>query len=175
MKTLKLLALALAFSAPTLSALTLSTLTLSTLTPASALAQAPGDAAARQIERGRYLIKVGGCNDCHTAGYGLSNGRIPEQEWLKGDPLGWQGPWGTTYASNLRLYFSRLSENEWLEQARTMQTRPPMPWFTLHDMQAGDLRAIYAFMRKLGPAGEPAPVYVPPGQPVQGPVVKFPG
>jgi uncharacterized membrane protein len=22
-----------------------------------------------QVERGRYLVKITGCNDCHTAGY----------------------------------------------------------------------------------------------------------
>ena len=37
------------------------------------------------IERGRYLVKVGGCNDCHTAGYGMSAGKIAEKDWLQGD------------------------------------------------------------------------------------------
>src|SRR5262245_734675 len=23
----------------------------------------------QQIERGRYVVEIGGCNDCHTAGY----------------------------------------------------------------------------------------------------------
>jgi hypothetical protein len=43
------------------------------------------------------------------------------------------------------------------------------------DMSDTDLRAIYAYIRKAGPAGQPAPAYVPPGQAVQGPVVRFPG
>ena len=55
------------------------------------------------IEHGSYLVTVGGCNDCHTAGYAESAGEVPESDWLQGDSLGWQGPWGTTYATNLRL------------------------------------------------------------------------
>jgi mono/diheme cytochrome c family protein len=133
------------------------------------------DALGRQlIERGRYLVKVGGCNDCHTPGYGASGGRVPEKQWLTGDKLGWQGPWGTTYPANLRLVMNRLSEKEWLHVAHTAQYRPPMPWFTLHAMTTEDLRAMYRFVRSLGPAGEPAPAYLPPNQEVQGPVVKFP-
>lgn len=136
----------------------------------------PAQAAERtQIERGRYLVKVTGCNDCHTAGYAQSAGKVPEKDWLQGEHLGWQGPWGTTYATNLRLHFSQLSEAQWLQQARSMQARPPMPWFALRDMKESDLKAIYAFIKAAGPAGQPAPAYVPPGQPVQGPVVKFPG
>ncbi len=37
-----------------------------------------------------------------------------------------------------------------------------------------DLRAFYRFVRKLGPAGGPAPAYVPPGQEPKGPFVQFP-
>jgi hypothetical protein len=30
---------------------------------------ASGESDSQQIERGRYLVKIGGCNDCHTVGY----------------------------------------------------------------------------------------------------------
>src|SRR5688572_14743607 len=49
------------------------------------------------IDRGRYLVQVSGCNDCHTRGYAEKAGKIDEKDWLLGDVLGWQGPWGTTY------------------------------------------------------------------------------
>ena len=129
---------------------------------------------AAQVERGRYLVKTAGCNDCHTAGYAQRAGAVPEKDWLQGDALGWQGPWGTTYASNLRLHFARLTEAQWLEQARTMQARPPMPWFGLRDMSDADLKAIWAYVRAAGPAGEPAPSFLPPGNAPRGPVVRFP-
>ena len=33
-----------------------------------------GESDARQIEHGRYLVKISGCNDCHTAGYAAAGG-----------------------------------------------------------------------------------------------------
>ena len=126
------------------------------------------------IDRGRYLMKIAGCNDCHTAGYAQSGGNVPEAQWLTGDALGWSGPWGTTYAANLRLVIAGMSEEEWIQRARAARYRPPMPWFALRDMNEADLRAAYRYIRSLGPAGNPAPAYVPPGDKVAGPVVTFP-
>lgn len=132
------------------------------------------DAEKKSIERGRYLIKITGCNDCHTPKYAETGGKVAESQWLTGDSLGWSGPWGTTYASNLRLFMGNVTEQQWLQLARTMQYRPPMPWFALRDMSEEDLRAIYRFVRHLGPAGQPAPKYLAPGQKPNGPVVQFP-
>lgn len=140
------------------------------LAAASALAFA-GD---RQVERGRYLVAIAGCNDCHTPGFAMKNGQVPESLWLTGDALGWRGPWGTTYAPNLRLSMQELKEDEWVKKAKTLTTRPPMPWFNLHHMSASDLRAIYRYVRHLGPAGKPAPAYVPPDGTPAGPYVQFP-
>ncbi len=126
------------------------------------------------VERGRYIAKIAGCNDCHTAGYALSGGKVPEAEWLKGDSLGWSGPWGTTFPVNLRLFMAKLTEDEWVKFARTAQLRPPMPWFALRDMSDADRRSLYRFVKSLGVPGEPAPAYLPPGQAPKGPVVQFP-
>ena len=49
-----------------------------------------------------------------------------------------------------------------------------MPWFALRDMSDADLRALYHYIRALGPAGSPAPAYVPPNQRAPGPVIQFP-
>jgi mono/diheme cytochrome c family protein len=124
------------------------------------------------IERGRYISATSGCNDCHTPGYAEHGGAVPQSQWLVGSTLGFQGPWGTTYPANLRLKMAQLSESEWLQQARSA-TRPPMPWFALRDMSDRDLKAIYRFVRSLGPAGEPAPDYVPPGGTVETPYIVF--
>ena len=126
------------------------------------------------VARGRYLAKIAGCNDCHTPAYAMRGGDVPEATWLTGDALGWQGPWGTTYPANLRLSFAKWTEDEWLDIAKNSQFRPPMPWFALRDMEEDDLRSLYRYVRELGPAGEPAPAYVPPGRDVKGPVVIFP-
>jgi mono/diheme cytochrome c family protein len=138
---------------------------------ATAKATSKGSAA---VERGRYLSKIAGCNDCHTPGYLLSAGKVPENLWLTGDTLGWRGPWGTTYASNLREKVGKMSEAQWLQYARTTELRPPMPWFTLREMTEADLRALYRFIVYLGPGGQPAPAYVPPDKEPPQPYVTFP-
>jgi mono/diheme cytochrome c family protein len=126
------------------------------------------------IERGRYITKIGGCNDCHTPGYPQAGGKVPEKEWLTGDILGWRGPWGTTYPTNLRLYMQDLTEDQWVKKATTLMARPPMPWFNVREMTTRDLRAFYRYVRHLGPAGKPAPAYVPPDKTPQPPFVQFP-
>lgn len=143
-------------------------------TTQAAVAHTPGPAGQTSLERGRYLVKIAGCNDCHTPGYAESGGKVAEKQWLTGNQLGWRGPWGTTYPANLRLAMQKLSEEQWVKLAKSAEFRPPMPWFALHDMTAQDLRAVYHFVRYLGPAGEPAPAYLPPGQEPQGPYVLFP-
>ncbi|HKP66458.1 MAG TPA: cytochrome C [Casimicrobiaceae bacterium] len=125
-------------------------------------------------ERGRYVVTISGCNDCHTPGYALNGGKIDEKQWLTGDSLGWRGPWGTTYPVNLRLYMQNISEKDWVAKAKTLETRPPMPWFNVRRMSEADLRAVHRYIRSLGPAGEPAPAFVPPNQEPRPPYVSFP-
>ncbi len=151
---------------------------LRTLLPAALLAATPlipqAQADEQLIERGRYLVQISGCNDCHTSGYLMAPDKVPESDWLKGDSLGWYGPWGTTYPSNLRLVLPRLSESDWLTLAKNANYRPPMPNQTLQRMTDDDLRAIYQLVKHLGPAGQPAPMALPPGDMPEGPVVMFP-
>ncbi len=130
--------------------------------------QAADRAGQRLVERGRYLVQIGGCNDCHTPGYMQNGGTTDVDHWLVGTSVGWHGDWGTTYPANLRLLMSTLSERQWLALAR-QKRRPPMPWWALRDMSDKDLKAVYHFIRHLGPKGEPVPAYVPPGHPINTP------
>jgi mono/diheme cytochrome c family protein len=124
------------------------------------------------LERGKYLLTVSGCNDCHTPRYMEVDGKVPESEWLTGAPVGFQGPWGTTYPANLRLALDAMTEEAWLTRARSAM-KPPMPWFNLAAMNDDDLKAVYRYVRSLGPKGAPVPQYVPPGQPVNTPYFVF--
>jgi mono/diheme cytochrome c family protein len=130
---------------------------------------------AKQVERGRYLVKIAGCNDCHTPGYMPAEGKVDEKLWLTGDALGWRGPWGTTYASNLRLTLQPMSETAWIQFAKSAKMRPPMPWFALHAMTKSDLSAIYHYIKSLPVMGDRAPAFVPPGEMPRGPYVQLPG
>jgi mono/diheme cytochrome c family protein len=128
------------------------------------------------IEHGRYLLTIMGCNDCHTPGYLISEGQVPETLWLVGSTdMGWRGPWGTTYPPNLRLFVGGMTENDWVKVARTLKRRPPMPWFNLNTVKEADLRDIYRFIVSLpGGKGTPAPAFVPPGQEPKTPYASFP-
>jgi mono/diheme cytochrome c family protein len=80
------------------------------------------------IERGGYLVTLGGCHDCHSPKKMTEQGPVPDEaRLLSGHPAverlpaappnifgpdkwgaitnnhltGWIGPWGTSYASNL--------------------------------------------------------------------------
>jgi len=77
-----------------------------------------------EIERGRYLVQLGGCHDCHTpkVGADIDKKRLlaghPANEKLAGVPSGliapdkwgavtnnhltaWVGPWGVSFSANL--------------------------------------------------------------------------
>lgn len=134
----------------------------------------PVVAAASQIDAGRYLVEIGGCNDCHTPPYAPSNGvEPPESLWLMGSPVGFSGPWGVSYATNLRLSFQNMTADEFVELARAGQGRPPMPWPSLMRMSGPDLRAMHAYIVHLGPAGEAAPAPLSPGVAPRTPHIHF--
>ena len=135
-------------------------------------AAAPG----AQIERGRYIVEIGGCNDCHTAGYAEAGGKAAETDRLKGDRLGFRGPWGTTYPTNLRLSTSKLTEAQWLTYSKSLNTRPPMRWFNVRAMTDEDLRAVYAYIRQLPVGvGTAAPSFLTPDKVPPQPFIQWPG
>ncbi len=124
--------------------------------------------------RGKYLIEITGCNDCHTAGYAPSGGEVPEGQWLLGDSLGYRGPWGTTYPPNLRQLIQKFDEDEWVAYAKNIKTRPPMPWWSLNAMTTGDLKAMYKFIKALGLSETSIPSYIPPGEKTNAPYIQWP-
>lgn len=132
-----------------------------------------GEAGDDDAQRGKYLVVFGGCNDCHTAGFAPSGGAVPEAQWLLGDSTGFSGPWGTTYPANLRALLAAMTEDEWVQRAKTIQTRPPMPWWSLNALTEEDARAIYRFVTSLGKADHEVPTYLPPGQKPEGVYVEW--
>jgi mono/diheme cytochrome c family protein len=128
-----------------------------------------------QVERGRYMVLTGHCNNCHTAGYAQKEGDVAEAVWLLGSgPQGWRGPWGTTYASNLRVNANAMSEAAWVNYLKTLKARPPMPWWSVRETSEADLRAMYQYIRQLGPAGAPAQPYLSPDKEPKPPYILYP-
>ena len=124
------------------------------------------------VARGQYVATVAGCHDCHTEGYAEAAGKVPTDRWLTGSIVGFKGPWGVSYPTNLRLSVQGLTEQQWMLHARAPRL-PPMPWFNLRDMADEDLRALYHFLRDIGPAGERRPAPVAPDAAVTTPFIKF--
>jgi cytochrome c1 len=136
-----------------------------------AFVQAPSDSAA-----GQYLTVVGGCNDCHTVGWAESNGKTPPAEQLTGSNVGYRGPWGTSYAANLRNVVQRASEDRWVQILTTADGghgRPPMPWMNTAAMSQHDLRAMYRYIHSLGARGTNTPRAVPPDSTPRTPYINF--
>jgi hypothetical protein len=131
------------------------------LSAAIALSLATGSAADDiSVERGLKVSIVGGCHDCHTEGYGASEGKIDPEKALKGDRIGWRGPWGTTYALSLRISAQPLTEDGFVRYLSPLKSLPPTPWFNVRAMDELDMRSLYRCIESLGDPGPQAPAAV---------------
>lgn len=136
----------------------------------------------QRLARGAYLVKVAGCDDCHTPG-GLY-GAPDHQRRLAGSELGWQGPWGVSYPPNLTPHvqtgLGRWSEQDIVHALRTGRRpdgtalRPPMPWPNFSTMTDEDLDAIAFFLKSLPPVEHVTPALVQTGGTPTGPAMVFP-
>lgn len=111
--------------------------------------QNPPESAAASVERGRYLVNLGGCNDCHSPKIFTDTGPRPDPDrLLSGHPadaelpvipaglfgLGrwgalatpdltaWAGPWGVSFSANLTPDPSGLGNWRAEEFIQTMRT-----------------------------------------------------
>jgi mono/diheme cytochrome c family protein len=143
--------------------------------PASA--QQPGSNAA--VERGRYLVTITGCHDCHSPKVkgmtpdltrGLSGRpsttQLPSETKTEvhasADLTAWTGPWGYSVASNLTPdpatgLGTRYNEASFIATMRTGKKpngtpiMPPMPSEVYQNMTDDDLKAIFAYLRTIKP------------------------
>lgn len=125
------------------------------------------------IEEGKRLLKVMGCNDCHTPMYGEKNGDVPEKDWLTGSDVGFKGPWGTSYPSNLRILVQSFKEPSFIKYVRNRKYLPPMPGYNIKDMTDEELGAMFAYLKTAGPAGKKAPENLKPNEKPKTPFIYF--
>ena len=158
-------------AAPMLGTVTLlAALTQISCTAAPPKQQAALDPAAK-VARGEYLVKIIGCQDCHTPGYFA--GAPDMTQMLSGSEFGWQGPWGTTYARNLTpdnvTGIGAWTEDQIVTAIKTGQRpdgtalQPPMPWPDFANLTDEDAHAIAAYLKTLTPVAHKVPDKVPPG------------
>jgi hypothetical protein len=91
-----------------------------------------------------------------------------------GNPVGWKGRGGTVFAPNLRLMLRDMTEDQWLTMARKSRARPPMPWWSVRDMNDDDLRMMFRYIKSLAPLGAAAPDFLPADQPPRPPYNQLP-
>lgn len=148
------------------------------VTRTNAADSAPAGDAARVVAAtpelaGRHIVRIAGCNDCHTPGFERQGEQVSGNQWLIGVPVGFNGPWGTSYASNLRTKVQALNEEQWTTFLKNYTGRPPMPWASVHAMSDEDRRNLYRYIRSLGPSDNAVPDALEPGVTPKTPYVVF--
>ena len=142
----------------------------------------PGAPAMTQLQRGEYLVHITGCNDCHTPG--TLYGSPDFTRALSGSELGWQGPWGVSYARNLTpdpgTGLGSWTDAE-IERALRSGVKkdgtpllPPMPWPDFAHMTQEDMAALIAYLRSIPPVVHKVPDIVPPGGKATGSIITLP-
>lgn len=118
------------------------------------------------VERGKYLVTIAGCNDCHTPGYFL--GKPDMTRFLGGSEVGFEMPGlGTFHGPNLTPD-KATGLGGWTDaQVMTaLQTgvrpdgrvlAPIMPWHAFANLTKEDVAAIVAFLRSIPPVSNKVP------------------
>ena len=157
-------------------------LCLAAMSAAKPPAPAHGAASKEVLARGRYLVTITGCNDCHTPGALYGSPDFSRQ--LSGSELGWHGPWGVSFPSNLtpdlETGLGYWSEDEIVKAFRTgvkndgSRVLPPMPWQDFAALSDADAHAIAAYLMSQPAVSHKVPADVPPGQKYDGAMMDFP-
>jgi mono/diheme cytochrome c family protein len=133
------------------------------------------------VARGRYLVTIMSCNDCHTPGsfYGAPD----TTRRLSGSELGWVGPWGVVHARNLTPDSTGIgawSEDDIVNTLRTgstpakVQLAAIMPWMNYGGLTDDDAHAIAKYLKSLPPIHHVNLDRIPPGGKLVGANILFP-
>jgi len=150
------------------------------------------------VNRGKYLVRIGGCGDCHSPKAMGANGpmedttlllsgfqrtdsfAVPAAQAIRQGVIfnhqstAYAGPWGISYAANLTPDVTgigswtfeqfdkamREGKAKGLENSRPLL--PPMPWPNYRNMEADDMKAIFAYLRSIKPVKNVTPAPQPP-------------
>jgi mono/diheme cytochrome c family protein len=141
------------------------------------------------IDRGKYLVTLGGCNDCHTPGYFF--GKPDMARYLGGSDVGFEIPGLGAFAGGNITPDKETGIGSWTADqiVTALQTgvrpdgrilAPIMPWHAFANLTKDDATAIAAFVQSLPPvknavpgpfaSGQKAPFFLfrilPPGETV---------
>lgn len=133
---------------------------------AAATFMAPAQAEEGQLARGKYLVGISGCNDCHTPGYFL--GKPDMARFLAGSEVGFEIPGlgvfhGPNLTSDPETGLGAWSQDDVVKAITTGQRpdgrilAPVMPWHAFATLQPEDAQAIAAFVKSLPPVKNKVP------------------
>ena len=156
---------------------------------AAAITQLPEARAESAIDRGKYLVTFGGCNDCHTPGYFF--GKPDMTKYLGGSEVAFEIPGLGAFPGRNITPDKETGIGNWtveqiitaLQQGKRPDGRtlaPIMPYHAFSFLSKDDALAIAAFLQSIPPVknavvgpfapGEKAATFVmrilPPGETV---------
>lgn len=130
------------------------------------MAAVPAAHADPRLERGRYLVEIGGCNDCHTPGYFL--GHADPARYLGGSDVGFVIPGMGVFVGPNLTPDKATGLGGWstaqIVTAITTGKRPDgrilapvMPWHEFAHLTKADALAIAAYLKTLKPVVHQVP------------------
>lgn len=108
--------------------------------------------------RGKYLVKIGACQDCHTP-RGSMGAPVAGMEYAGGQVE--TGPWGTVASANItpdETGIAYYTQDMFVQTMRTGKVggvrplNPFMPWQMLSGQTDQDLGDMYTYLRTVKPA-----------------------
>jgi len=147
-------------------------MSVASLAVSSVLATSVAAHAQTPVERGKYLVTLAGCNDCHTPG-GLLGNPDPARI-LAGSDVGFGDPASGVWVGGNLTPDVETGIGRWTSQqivtAITTGKRPDgrelsqiMPWPALSHLTADDAAAIAAYLKSLPPVKNAVPGPFAPG------------
>jgi mono/diheme cytochrome c family protein len=109
------------------------------------------------VSRGKYLVEIGSCIDCHTP-RGPRGAPVPGIQFAGGPTL--EGPWGKVASANItpdRTGIGYYTPEMFVQTIRTgavgglRKLNPVMPWEAMRGMTDEDLNAMFAYLQTLKP------------------------
>src|SRR5262252_7401927 len=119
-----------------------------------------------QVARGKYLVELAGCTDCHTPGHFL--GKPDMSRFLGGSDIGFEVPGLGIFTGPNLTPDNDTGLGRWTsaQMVTGMQTgvrpdgrvlAPVMPWRAYAGLTKPDVNAIVEFLRSLPPVGNKVP------------------
>jgi mono/diheme cytochrome c family protein len=133
--------------------------------------------ASSQVERGKYLVSVGGCTDCHTRGHFF--GKPDTSAFLAGSDVGFSVAGLGTFVGRNLTPDKETGLGNWTDEQILAALQkgvrpdgrmlaPSMPWRNYANLTRDDALAIVAYLRSLPPVKNEVP---PPFGPTEKPTV----